>query len=138
MTWILGALALAFIVFWFIWLSPFRYTPSETTLAIDEAATHRVFVFGTLRNKFVRTLVTRSWIAGTPARLPGYRRTGLDLTPDPDAMTEGELLYVTPLQLRRLDRYERVGTRYERFLYPLDDGSMAWVYRRMPNSRKED
>lgn len=120
------------VAFWLIWLSPFLYTASETTRNIEQDTTHRVFAFGTLKNPFVRTIAMRGFATTEPARLPGYRRTGLDIAPEPGKFTEGVVFEVTPLQLRRLDRYERVGVVYERYLYALEDESYAWVYRRIP------
>lgn len=129
MSYALFALFVAGVIFWWIWISPFSFTYSDTTLDIDEEATHRVFAFGTLRNHFVRSLIIRRYVPTEPARLDGYRRYGLDLLPDEDSYTEGVIFYVTPTQLRRLDRYERVGVKYERYLYTLEDGEYAWVYR---------
>lgn len=129
MTYALFALLAAAVIFWWIWISPYSFTYGETTLEIDQEATHRVFAFGTLRNNFVRTLIIRRFVPTEPAQLQGYRRYGLDLLPDEDAATEGVTFYVTPTQLRRLDRYERVGVKYERYLYTLEDGEHAWVYR---------
>ena len=34
-------------------------------------------------------------------------------------------------ELSRLDRYERLGIRYERRTITLDDGTRAWVYLRL-------
>ena len=33
---------------------------------------------------------------------------------------------------RRLDRYKRLGIRYERVEATLDDGRRVWVYQRLP------
>ena len=118
-------------VWWWIWLNPYSFNFSETTLDIDPEAEHRVFAFGTLTNPFVRSLVIRAYVPTVPAELEGYRRHRLDLLPDDDAVTQGRIFYVTAAQLRRLDRYERVGVRYERYLYYLADGKPAWVYRRI-------
>lgn len=131
MTTILVILIIAVAVWWWIWLNPYSFNFSETTLEIDQEAEHRVFAFGTLTNPLVRTIVIRAYVPTEPAELEGYRRYRLDLLPEDDAVTEGRIFYVNATQLRRLDRYERVGVRYERYLYYLADGKPAWVYRRI-------
>ncbi len=68
----------------------------------------------------------------TPAILEGYQRNGLDLSPEPDSNVEGLLLRVDADELARLDRYERLGIRYERVEVTLGNGTSAWVYLRLP------
>ncbi|MDQ2075936.1 gamma-glutamylcyclotransferase family protein [Marinimicrobium sp. ABcell2] len=117
---------------WFVLLSPFGHQPPEGYPAIDPTREHKVFVYGTLRNPLVRLVVMGSMGDPRPATLPGYRKQGLDLAVEPGSATEGLVFIVTVEQLRRLDRYERIGIRYERFEYTLEDGTRAWVYRRLP------
>jgi gamma-glutamylcyclotransferase (GGCT)/AIG2-like uncharacterized protein YtfP len=118
---------------WFVLLSPFGHKPPHGYPAIDPAREHKVFVYGTLRNPLVRWLVMGSLADPRPAVLPDYRKQGLDLAAEPGGSTEGLVFTVTAEQLRRLDRYERLGIRYERFEYTLEDGTRAWVYRRLPD-----
>ncbi len=92
-----------------------------------------MFVYGTLRRPLVRWLVMGDRLDPKPAVLPGYQKEALDITPDADSQVEGLVFKVTPEQLRRLDRYERLGLRYDRLLLELEDGSRAWVYQRLPN-----
>jgi gamma-glutamylcyclotransferase (GGCT)/AIG2-like uncharacterized protein YtfP len=89
-----------------------------------------------LTHGWVRRLVTGEQIESTAASLSGFRREGLDLVADPDAVTRGELLSVTPESLRRLDRYERLGIRYERILVPLTSDEQVWVYMRIRADRQ--
>lgn len=117
--------------FWWVWLNPYSFTFSETTLTIDQEAEHRVFAFGTLTNPIVRSLVIFGYVPTEPGALEGYSRHRLDLLPQEGAVTQGRVFYVNAVQLRRLDRYERVGVKYERYLYILKDGEPAWVYRRI-------
>lgn len=124
-------LILLMVGFWWIWLNPYSFTFSDTTLNIDQEAEHRVFAFGTLTNPFVRTLVIFGYVPTEPGTLEDYQRHRLDLLPKEGATTNGRVFYVTARQLRRLDRYERVGVKYERYLYTLSDGKPAWVYRRI-------
>lgn len=132
MRWIIFAIAVIIVVgFWWIWLNPYSFKFSETTLAIDHEAEHRVFAFGTLTNPVVRSMVILAYVPTEPGSLPGYRRHRLDLLPAEQEVTEGRVFYVNAQQLRRLDRYERVGVKYERYLYTLSDGKPAWVYRRI-------
>jgi gamma-glutamylcyclotransferase (GGCT)/AIG2-like uncharacterized protein YtfP len=118
---------------WVVLLSPWGYTPPAGLAAIDEGVPHRVFAHGTLRRPLVRRLVIGRHVPAEPAVLPGYRRQGLDVLPQPGARTAGEVFVVDAAELRRLDRYERLGLRYERVERPLDGGGAAWVYRRLPD-----
>lgn len=116
---------------WWVLLSPFGYAaPPDLPPYAD--GSQAVFVYGTLRHGLVRRLVIGRQVESSPARLPGYRRQGLDIQPEPGAVVEGERIDVEVEELRRLDRYERLGIRYERVRHRLADGSEAWVYRRMP------
>ena len=117
---------------WLVLLSPLGYQAPENLPAIDPGREHRVFVFGTLRIPLVRWIVTGDRLEPKPAVLPGYRKESLSIVPDVDSNVEGLVFKVTPEQLRRLDRYERLGLRYERILLALKNGRCAWVYRRLP------
>jgi gamma-glutamylcyclotransferase (GGCT)/AIG2-like uncharacterized protein YtfP len=110
----------------------FRAVDPAEILALEAEAPHRVFAYGTLRSPLVRFVVTGRAGEGAPARLSGHRREGRDVVADPEGVVEGYLLDVTTAELRRLDRYERLGTRYERVLMTLDSGEPAWVYRLLP------
>lgn len=128
-----GLLGLPLLVTGYLWwtlLSPFGYSPPQE-LAPIAAGEHRVFVYGTLRHAPLRWLIYGRSGDPTPARLPGYRREGLDIHRDANASVEGLLLRVDAEELARLDRYERLGIRYERIALPLADGTSAWVYRRL-------
>jgi gamma-glutamylcyclotransferase (GGCT)/AIG2-like uncharacterized protein YtfP len=98
----------------------------------EEPGPHRLFVYGTLRSPFVRFVVTGRARQQAPAVLPGFRRVGRDITYAPEDEVEGYVIYVSTSELRRLDRYERTGQRYERVELLLDDGTPAWVYRMLP------
>jgi gamma-glutamylcyclotransferase (GGCT)/AIG2-like uncharacterized protein YtfP len=98
----------------------------------EEPGPHRLFVYGTLRSPFVRFVVTGRTRQQEPAVLPGFRRVGRDITYDPENTVEGYVIHVSTSELRRLDRYERTGQRYERVELLLDDGTPAWVYRMLP------
>lgn len=125
-----GAIALLPVYLWLILLSPFFYSPPDHLPALEER-THRVFAFGTLKSPWVRLLVTGQIGESEAAFLPGNRREGLNIIVDPDAQTPGLVFEVDASQLARLDRYERLGVRYERVEMTLNDGSQAWVYRRL-------
>lgn len=122
---------------WLMLVAPFGYQypeayyPPQEVGAMEEAGdSQRVFVYGTLRYRLVRGLIIRGASDPRPAVLEGYKRQGLDIEPQPGASVEGLLLTVNARQLRRLDRYERLGVRYERERVSLKDGTTAWVYRR--------
>lgn len=88
----------------------------------------RVFGYATLTNPLVRLVVVGRPVPAEPAALAQWRRTGRDLTPDPEAVTEGRVFTVSPEEMRRLDQYERAGARYSRSEMALTDGRTAWVY----------
>lgn len=115
---------------WLTLLSPYGYQPPEGLPAIDETRSHRVFVYGTLRYGIVRALVIGRTGDPQPALLPGFQKQGLDIEPRADARTEGLVFEVDADELRRLDRYERLGIHYDRVRLTLADGTRAWVYRR--------
>ena len=126
------ATAVATVFFlWLVMLSPFLYHPPGGPMPVDDNIEHRVFAYGTLTSSTVRWLVAGHRGDEEAAVLPQYRREQLNIVPDPDTQTEGVVFTVTGEQLRRLDRYERVGIRYERVMMTLDDGRRAWVYRRL-------
>lgn len=116
---------------WYRMLSPWGYTPPPDLPRIEAGVAQRMFAYGTLRNPLVRGIVVGRHVRTGQAELPGYRKEGLDLRAQVGASVEGEVFVVEAEELRRLDRYERVGVRYERFEGVLDDGSRAWVYRRI-------
>ncbi|TVQ87573.1 MAG: gamma-glutamylcyclotransferase [Chromatiaceae bacterium] len=116
---------------WWVLLSPFGPQPPDGPPGVDVAEPQRVFVYGTLRRPWVRQFVLGRRGETQPALLPDHRRVGLDVHPQPGTATPGLLLEVSGAELRRLDRYERVGRRYRRCLLPLADGTRAWVYRRL-------
>lgn len=119
---------------WLTMLSPWFYDrPAD--LPVIEQRTHHVFVYGTLRYAPIRLVVMGSFGAPEQAVLEGYRRNGLDLTQQPDSQVEGLRLRVDATELARLDRYERLGIRYERVKKTLSDGSSAWVYLRLPQAQ---
>jgi gamma-glutamylcyclotransferase (GGCT)/AIG2-like uncharacterized protein YtfP len=120
----------AVLYLWLALLSPFGYTPPDDLPPIDDARMHEVFVYGTLRYRPVRRLAMGAVGDTRPATLSGYARTRLDLEPAPGGRVHGLVIDVTPDELRRLDRYERLGIRYDRVRLRLDDGTPAWVYVR--------
>ncbi|MEQ6917453.1 gamma-glutamylcyclotransferase family protein [Halomonas aquatica] len=134
-TW-LGALAIASPItlagwLWLTMLSPWTYDRPDHLAPITEGP-HRVFVYGTLTHAPLRWLVYGRVGDPESAVLEGFRQTGLDLAPAPSSRVEGLLLRVDARELARLDRYERLGIRYERVRVELRNGRTAWVYRRLP------
>lgn len=119
---------------WLTMLSPFTYERPDHLPDVEEGE-HPVFVYGTLRLAPIRWVVMGRAGQAEPAVLEGFRRDGLDLTEVPGERVEGEVIVVDADELERLDRYERLGIRYERVPVRLADGRMAWVYRRMSDKR---
>jgi gamma-glutamylcyclotransferase (GGCT)/AIG2-like uncharacterized protein YtfP len=138
--WLLALFAVGLLLpplwLWHNLLSPWGYKAPAHLSVIDPDREHKLFVYGTLTHGWVRRLVTGEQIESTAASLSGFRREGLDLVADPNAVTQGELLSVTPESLRRLDRYERLGIRYERILVPLTSDEQVWVYMRIRADRQ--
>jgi gamma-glutamylcyclotransferase (GGCT)/AIG2-like uncharacterized protein YtfP len=141
MAWVKRLLALCAILLlglagwlWLTMLSPWFYERPDDLAAIEQR-THQVFVYGTLRYAPVRWVVMGD--SGDPesATLEDHQRNGLDLLPSPGSQVKGLRLSVTADQLARLDRYERLGIRYERVEKQLADGTRAWVYQRLPNAQ---
>ncbi len=105
-----------------------RYDQNAPPLPEEESY---VFGFATLRNPIVRLVVVGRLVPAEPARLSGFTRYRRDLRDTPDMTLEGVRFRVTPAEMKRLDRYEQTGRKYRRDLLPLEDGSLAWVYRLM-------
>lgn len=119
--------------FWYTFMSPYGYHPSETAVIDERIPEQDVFVYGTLRYDWLRWIIMGTPIETREATLPGYRRQDLDIQPRPGAEVRGEVLTVDPAALQALDRYERLGIRYTRESVKLVDGTTAWVYKRLPD-----
>ncbi|WP_338071771.1 gamma-glutamylcyclotransferase family protein [Billgrantia desiderata] len=129
-----GLLALAGWL-WLTMLSPYTYD-RPAHLPEIETGEHAVFVYGTLRFAPVRWVVMGRAGETETAVLEGFRRERLDLVEAPDERVLGELVVVDADELERLDRYERLGIRYQRVPMRLADGRMAWVYRRLDEAAR--
>lgn len=125
------ALLVVVVSLWLTLLSPFGYTAPEGLPPIPDEETHEVFVYGTLQYPSVRRVVLGRRGDARPAVLDGFRRRYLNIEAARPAHVDGRVLEVSSEELRRLDRYERLGIRYERVRLELRDGTEAWVYRRM-------
>lgn len=116
---------------WLTFVSPFGYKPTVALPEIDDNASYSVFVYGTLKKPWVRALVMGRAGKGVPATLPGYQQEARDIKPAPGALTEGLVINVSGTELRALDRYERLGVRYQRVEVTLQNGETVWVYQLM-------
>lgn len=114
---------------WLSLLSPWTYDRPEHVAPVQEGP-HHVFVYGTLTHAPVRWLAYGRTGDPEPAVLEGYRRDDLDLQAAPQGRVEGLVLTVDQEELTRLDRYERLGIRYDRVRVTLADGRRVWAYRR--------
>lgn len=119
---------------WYVMLSPHGHTLPPDPDGIYLQAEHGLFAYGTLTSPVVRWVVLGESIPAEPAHLEGYRRQGMDLVAAPGQQVMGKYLLLSGPQLRRLDRYERLGSRYYREWVQLTDGRHAWVYRRIEES----
>jgi gamma-glutamylcyclotransferase (GGCT)/AIG2-like uncharacterized protein YtfP len=125
------AMLVVVVSLWLTLLSPFGYTPPEGLPPMPDGERHEVFVYGTLRSPTVRRVVIGRRGDAQPAVLDGFRRRHLNIEPAVGEYVEGAVLEISSDELRRLDRYERLGIRYERVRLTLRNGSEVWVYRRM-------
>ena len=114
---------------WYALFSEIGYQAPEDLPPVDPNVEHRVFAYGTLRFSPVRWLVIGQHAAPQPARIENYRRDGLNIEPEGGNQVEGIVFTVSAEQLKRLDRYERLGVKYQRKQLTLHDGSRAWVYQ---------
>jgi gamma-glutamylcyclotransferase (GGCT)/AIG2-like uncharacterized protein YtfP len=130
-----AALAAALVLVWFGY--SFLNNPADDPLPgyRIEDGSHRLFVYGTLRSDLVRWLVIGRQVDSRQAWLPGFQRRGLTIETREGARTPGEVIEVDAVELRRVDRYERLGTRYERICERLESGERAFVYRRLISGR---
>jgi len=128
----IGAIAVALSAWlWFSMLSPWGYDPPPGLPPIAENEMHRVFAYGTLRQPLVRWLVIGRRAPTQSATLPDFHKQGLDVVPQAGAYTQGDVFVVDAEELQRLDRYERLGVRYQRSRLLLLSGNPAWVYQRL-------
>ncbi|WP_375569563.1 gamma-glutamylcyclotransferase family protein [Seohaeicola saemankumensis] len=111
-----------------VWLPPVTTAIMAAQLPPGQGP-HRVFGYATLTNGFIRLAVVGRVTPAQEARLAGFYRDGRDMRPAPDGMLSGKVFAVDDAGLLRLDRYERLGTRYRRDPVTLVDGSRAWAYR---------
>ena len=119
---------------WFSLFSPWGYAPPPGLPPIAQDETHQVFAYGTLRQPLVRWLVLGRRVATHEAALPGFRQRGRNVVAQAGALTRGEVFTVDADELRRLDRYERLGIRYRRSRQQLTSGTSAWVYQRLDDN----
>lgn len=117
-------------VLYFTQIQPGSFRPADRE-ALARDAGRPVFAYGTLTSPLVRAVVTLSVQDARPARLPDWRRDGRDIEALSGASTEGVVFEVSPRELLRLDRYERLGERYRRIPVTLEDGTAAWAYDRL-------
>lgn len=116
---------------WFILLSPWGYSPPGGLAPIAPQERHCIFAYGTLQHSLVRWLVIGRQVPAVSAILPDYEKQRLNVTAQPGTNTEGVKFVVSSDELRRLDRYERLGIRYRRTQIELESGTKAWVYVRL-------
>lgn len=98
-----------------------------TSMALHGPRTESVFVYGTLTNPIIRSIACWCFTGATPVDAPGYQKVGLDIVVDEQEVVTGKIIQVSPQELRRLDRYERVPVRYKRERIIIAD-TEHWVY----------
>lgn len=124
-----GVVLTAWLLLWLYLLGPVGYAPPER---LDYSAEpYKVFVYGTLKQPWVRRFIIGRSVEVTVDKLSGYQRQGLNLVEETEAVTIGLRFVVNATEMQRLDRYERLGVRYQREQLVLDSSTQAWVYRRI-------
>lgn len=121
---------------WFCLFSPWRYMPPDDWLPIEANTTHYVFAYGSLQNSLLRRWVIGRHVPTVLATLNDHIKVGLNIEKQKGGVTKGLLFMVDNTELGRLDRFERLGVRYERVEMVLESGITAWVYRRLDNTPK--
>ena len=121
--------AVSYSLLWLYLLGPVGYSPPEQQEY--SAGPYQVFVYGTLKQPWIRRFIIGRSVDVTTDTLTGYERHGLDLMEEPMATTSGLRFKVSAAEMQRLDRYERLAVRYQREQVILDSGKQAWVYRRI-------
>ena len=108
-------------------------------------ATENLFIYGTLLEPDVRKMVFTREIEGREDVLPGYRihknKVGglypsVEITNKKEDKVSGEVVVVSPGDLKRADQYE--GEAYMRIRAKLDSGAEAWVYLEKPIEKKRN
>jgi len=127
-----GLLSAAGMYLWWVLLGPWGYVLPPGYNVPEGPCDQRVFVYGTLRNPLVRWLIVWRRVPTIPAAVVGFEKEQLNIQPLSDGRVPGEVFAVQPAELDRLDRYERLGVRYERVCLALESGEPVWVYRRLP------
>jgi gamma-glutamylcyclotransferase (GGCT)/AIG2-like uncharacterized protein YtfP len=97
-----------------------------------------LFVYGTLREGGIQERVIGRLAPGKPDILEGYRKSAIKLSgrtypiisPREGSVVAGEVLALTPEELKRIDGYE--GPAYVRRQVTLRSGITAWVYTKNP------
>ncbi len=108
-------------------------------------ATENLFIYGTLLEPDVRKMVFTREIEGREDVLPGYRihknkvaglYPSVEITNKKEDKVSGEVVVVSPGDLKRADQYE--GEAYMRIRVKLDSGAEAWVYLEKPIEKKRN
>jgi len=89
--------------------------------------TESIFVYGTLKNPIIRTVMCRCITGSEPATLSNYQQEGLTIIPNETAVTTGRRIAVSPRALAHLDRYEDVPDNYRRETVVINNETV-WVY----------
>lgn len=112
---------------------------------MSDAATVRLFSYGTLQQENVQKAQFGRLLAGMPDALPGYASRMLEITDpevlaksgkrfhplvfhtgDPSDKVSGTVFAITAEELEAADRYEV--SDYRRVSVTLASGTQAWVY----------
>lgn len=107
-----------------IWISPYVIPTHERE--------HSIFVYGTLQNNLFRYYACRCLVPQTPATLPAYKKSGLNIIPALNNSVAGSVIQVSSNELARIDNYESVPQRYTRQTVTINEQT-HWVYIKNDN-----
>ena len=108
-------------------------------------ATENLFIYGTLLEPEVRSMVFTREIEGRKDALPGYRihknkvaglYPAVEISNRQEDQVSGEVVVLSPGDLKRADQYE--GEAYTRVRVRLHSGTEAWVYLEKPIEKKRN
>lgn len=85
---------------------------------------HKIFVYGTLLNRFTRMQICGADSLIGKATLKNFEKNGLNIYEKEGAEVEGAILEVSDAQLAKIDMYEGLGHLYKKIDVETSEGKM--------------
>lgn len=80
-----------------------------------------IFIYGTLQNELIRFYACHCFVPDTSMTLDGFEKVGLNIVPSSSSSVEGNIIRVTPQQLKLIDDYENIPKTYTRSTVSIGD-----------------